>query len=100
MTEPRPDAKNPELEMIKSTIFHSIMRDLSGFDGEISDLDIKEMVLKSIERVPEFRTEWGEISKFGKNKLLINRKSRVILLDISEIISEIKTAWNDYISTA
>ncbi|MCE9500227.1 MAG: hypothetical protein K8R21_06990 [Leptospira sp.] len=88
-----------ELEKIKMTIFHSIMQTLSTFSGEISDLDIKELILKSIDLVPDYRTEWGEISKFGKNKLLINSGSRVMLLDVSEIVTDIKTAWNTYISS-
>ncbi|MBE7411871.1 MAG: hypothetical protein L6Q54_14350 [Leptospiraceae bacterium] len=81
---------------IEKIIFHSIMQELSHTAGELSILEVKEMIFQSLQRMSDFTVEWAETKKFGRNKLFLGKGNTALLLDMSEIITGIQTAWKEY----
>lgn len=84
---------------MKKIIFHSILAYLSKQDGHVSKTEIKDMLFDSISLIPGFRVEWGEIQKFGRGKLLVNYKDKVLVLDIEEVSNMILKLWDRYLDT-
>ena len=72
------------------------MKELSEMDGELSDIDVKEMMFDSLNKMPNLIVEWADSKKFGKNKIFLKENNNIILLDLTEIIAGIKLAWKEY----
>ncbi len=81
---------------LEKVIFHSIMKELSQMEGELSDLDVKEMIFDSFKNMPGLTVEWAEPKKFGKNKIFFGTRENILLLDMTEIIAGIRLAWKEY----
>ncbi len=89
----------PDGVEIKKVLFHSILSYLSKTEGTISKMEIKELLLDSLNLIKGFRVEWGEIQKFGKGKLIVNYKDKVVLLDIEEISESILKIWDRFLES-
>ncbi|MEI1279293.1 hypothetical protein V6Z05_13275 [Leptospira venezuelensis] len=89
----------PEPGEMKKIIFHSVLSYLSKQDGHVSKMEIKDLLFDAISLIPGFRVEWGEIQKFGRTKLLVNYKDKVLVLDLEEISTMILKLWDHYLDT-
>ncbi|TGJ99953.1 hypothetical protein EHQ81_08725 [Leptospira selangorensis] len=89
----------PDSGEMKKIIFHSILSYLSKQDGHVSKMEIKDLLFDAISLIPGFRVEWGEIQKFGKSKLLVNYKDKLLILDLEEISNMILKLWDHYLDT-
>ncbi|EMO41552.1 hypothetical protein [Leptospira noguchii] len=84
----------PPSEEIKKLIYHSIIRFLSNRETQISRSEIKELLEKTINLIPDLEAHWAEINRFGKNKMILYWKKKVMLIDMEEILESIDFLWN------
>lgn len=89
-----PELPNPELSKI---FFHGIMKELSLLQEEMGDYTAKDIVFKSLQKVPDMRVEWGESHVYGKNRVVLFHGEKIAILDITPIIQAIKLVWNTFI---
>lgn len=83
----------PPSEEIKKLIYHSIIRFLSNRETPISRSEIKELLEKTINLIPDLEAHWAEINRFGKiNDSSLEKK--VMLIDMEEILESIDLLWN------
>ncbi|MBM9575699.1 hypothetical protein JWG45_00900 [Leptospira sp. 201903070] len=84
----------PPSEEIKKILYHSIIQFLSGKDGSVSKSEIKDLLEKTMNLIPNVEAHWAEINRFGKNKMLLRWKEQVMLLEMEEVIDSILSLWN------
>ncbi|TGK38643.1 hypothetical protein EHQ12_04535 [Leptospira gomenensis] len=84
----------PPPEEIKRILYHSIVRFLSSKQGPISKSELKDLLEKSINLIPELSAHWAEINRFGKNKMILYWRERVMLLDMGEVLDSVHGLWN------
>ncbi|ALE39605.1 hypothetical protein KQY10_02135 [Leptospira interrogans] len=84
----------PPSEEIKKLIYHSIIQFLSNRETPVSRSEIKELLEKTINLIPDLEAHWAEINRFGKNKMILHWKKKVMLIDMEEILESIDLLWN------
>ncbi|XDD48794.1 hypothetical protein AB3N59_10050 [Leptospira sp. WS92.C1] len=84
----------PPPEEIKRILYHSIVQFLSGKEGPVSKSEVKDLLKKAINLIPELEAHWAEINRFGKNKMILHWKEQVMLLDLEETLDSIHSLWN------
>ncbi|TGK17502.1 hypothetical protein EHO61_14065 [Leptospira fluminis] len=89
----RGDSCDPE--EISKILFHSLLSFLSKKEGPVSKTEIKSLLVESLNLVRGFRVEWAEIRKFGKGKLLVAHRNKVLVLDAEETVNTILRLWNE-----
>ncbi|TGK06158.1 hypothetical protein EHO60_16315 [Leptospira fletcheri] len=80
---------------ISKILFHSLLSFLSKKEGPVSKTEIKSLLVESLNLVSGFRAEWAEIRKFGKGKLLVAYRNKVLVLDAEETVNTILRLWDD-----
>ncbi|TGK05589.1 hypothetical protein EHQ53_18400 [Leptospira langatensis] len=88
--------EEPDGTEMKKIIFHSILSYLSKKEGSVSKMEIKDLLFDTLSLIQGFRVEWAEIQKFGRGKLLVNYKDKVLILDVEEVSDSILRIWNRY----
>jgi len=88
----------PNKEITK-IFFHSIMAELSELQEEIGDYTAKEIVFRSLDRIPNIKVEWGDPRIYGKNRVLMGTQEKIAVLDITPVIQALKLVWNTYFSS-
>ncbi|MDV6237096.1 hypothetical protein CH379_015805 [Leptospira ellisii] len=84
----------PPSEEIKRILYHSVIQFLSSKEGPISKSELKDLLEKSVNLIPELSAHWAEINRFGKNKMILRWREQVMLLDMEEILESIHGLWN------
>ncbi|ASV11757.1 hypothetical protein [Leptospira santarosai] len=84
----------PSSEEIKKLIYHSVIQFLSNQKGPISRFEVKNLLEKTINLIPNLDAHWAEINRFGKNKMILHWKERIMLIDMEEILESIYLLWN------
>ncbi|MBM9499520.1 hypothetical protein JWG44_04555 [Leptospira sp. 201903071] len=84
----------PPPEEIKKILYHSIIQFLSGKEGPVSKSEIKDLLEKTVNLIPNVEAHWAEINRFGKNKMILHWKEQVMLLEMEEVIDSILSLWN------
>ncbi|WP_061248614.1 hypothetical protein [Leptospira alstonii] len=84
----------PPPEEIKKLIYHSIIQFLSDKEGPVSRSEVKDLLEKTINLIPGLKAHWAEINRFGKNKMILQWKARIMLIDMEEILESIHLLWN------
>jgi hypothetical protein len=51
-------------------------------------------------KIISYDIEWADPEKFGKNKMLIYHKNKVLQLDTTELIESIRVLHQDYVEPA
>mgnify|MGYP001569443513 CR=1 FL=1 len=90
--EPTDDWKNE----IAKTFFLSILSDLSSVEEELSDFEVKQLILGGLKKIPSMDVEWGEADRFGKSTLLIKKDANLLVIEATPLINTIRVLWNDY----
>jgi hypothetical protein len=90
--EPTEEWKN---ELAK-TFFLSILNDLSVVEEELSDFEVKQLILSGLSKIPGMEVEWGEMDRFGKSTLLIKQDKSLLVVEATPLIGTIRLLWNDY----
>ncbi|EKR66433.1 MULTISPECIES: hypothetical protein [Leptospira] len=81
-------------EEIKKLIYHSIIQFLSNRESPVSRFEVKNLLEKTINLIPNLDAHWAEINRFGKNKMILHWKGRIMLIDMEEILESIYSLWN------
>ena len=86
-------------EEITKTFFHSIMSELSSLQEEIGDYTAKEILFRSLDRLPNVKVEWGDSRIYGRNRALMAYKDKIAVLDLTPVVQALKLVWNTYYSS-
>lgn len=81
-----------------SVFFHSILTDLALIEDDLSDFEIKQLVLRALQKVPEMDVEWGEADRFGKSTLLIKKGQSLLVVESTALINTIRVLWSEYLA--
>lgn len=84
----------PPPEEIKKLLYHSIIQFLSSKEGPVSRSEVKDLLEKTINLIPDLKANWAPINGFGKNKMILHWKERIMLIDMEEILDSIHLLWN------
>jgi hypothetical protein len=84
-------------ESIKKLIYESLATELPKIEGEICNYDIKQIIFDMTKKIINYDIEWADPEKFGKNKMLIFHKNKVLQLDTTELIESIRVLHQDYV---
>ncbi|MCZ8341936.1 MAG: hypothetical protein O9301_02810 [Leptospira sp.] len=91
------DEKRAELkEEIAKIFFLSILEDLSSVEEHLSDFEVKQLILRALEKNPNLDVEWGEMDRFGRSTLLVKYQENLLLIEASPLINTIRILWNEY----
>jgi hypothetical protein len=85
-------------EEIKNLIFESLKTELPKFESEISNYDIKLIIFEMAKKIIPDEIDWADSEKFGKNKILIYNKHKVLQMDTTELIERIKELHKKFIA--
>ncbi|MCU0823749.1 MAG: hypothetical protein MUF77_03820 [Leptospira sp.] len=92
------DSKRAELkEEIATIFFLSILEDLSSVEEHLSDFEVKQLILRALEKNPNLDVEWGEMDRFGRSTLLVKYQDNLLLIEASPLINTIRILWNEYL---
>jgi hypothetical protein len=91
-----PPLPNPELSKL---FFHSLMTELSQLSEEIGDYTAKDIIFKSLGKVPDVSVEWGDRNTYGKNRVLLSHDNKIAVLDLTPILQAVKLVWNTFIAS-
>lgn len=81
---------------IRQLIYDSLSTELPKIE-EISNYDIKQIIFDMTKKIISDDIEWADAEKFGKNKMLIYHKNKVLQLDTTELIESIRVLHKDYV---
>jgi hypothetical protein len=84
-------------ESIRKLIYESLATELPKIEGEICNYDIKQIIFDMTKKIITYDIEWADSEKFGKNKMLIYHKNKVLQLDTTELIESIRVLHQDYV---
>ncbi|MCG6168139.1 hypothetical protein [Leptospira sanjuanensis] len=84
----------PPPEDIKRLLYHSIISYLSDKQGPVSRSEVKDLLEKTINLIPNLEAHWAEINRFGKNKMILHWEKKVMLIDMEEILESLLILWN------
>lgn len=84
---------------IKKMIFESLKKELPKFEAEISNYDIKKIIFEMAQEIIPDTIDWADSEKFGKNKILIYNKHKVLQIDTTELIESIRVLHKEYIKS-
>ncbi|HMV43849.1 MAG TPA: hypothetical protein PK079_15415 [Leptospiraceae bacterium] len=84
-------------ESIRKSIYDSLATELPKIEGEICNYDIKQIILDMAKKIIPYEIEWADAEKFGKNKMLIFHKNKVLQVDATELIESIRVLHQDYL---
>ncbi len=84
-------------ESIRKLIYESLATELPKIEGEICNYDIKQIIFDMTKKIISYDIEWADSEKFGKNKMLIYHKNKVLQLDTTELIESIRVLHQDYV---
>jgi hypothetical protein len=87
-------------ESIRKLIYDSLATELPKIEGEICNYDIKQIIFDMTKKIISYDIEWADPEKFGKNKMLIYHKNKVLQLDTTELIESIRVLHQDYVEPA
>jgi hypothetical protein len=82
---------------IKKLIFESLKLELPKFESEICNYDIKQIIYEIAKKIIPDVIDWADPEKFGKNRILIYHRNKVLQLDTTELIESIKTLHKEHI---
>jgi hypothetical protein len=85
-------------ESIRKLIYESLATELPKIEGEICNYDIKQIIFDMTKKIITYDIEWADSEKFGKNKMLIYHKNKVLQLDTTELIESIRVLHQDYVA--
>ena len=71
--------------------------ELPKIKGEICNYDIKQIIFDMTKKIISDDIDWADSEKFGKNKILIYHKNKVLQLDTTELIESIRVLHKDYV---
>ena len=83
-------------ESIRQVIYDSLATELPKIE-EICNYDIKQIIYDLNKKIISDNIEWADAEKFGKNKMLIYHKNKVLQLDTTELIESIRVLHKDYV---
>ncbi len=86
-------------EDLSKIFFHSIMSELSELQEEIGYYSSKEIIFRSLNRIPSVKIEWGDQRIYGRNRVLMAYKDKIAVLDLTPVIQALKLVWNTYITS-
>jgi len=75
------------------------MTELSHLQEEIGDYTAKEIVFRSIDRIPNVKLEWGDSRIYGRNRVLLGTQDKIAVLDLTPVVQALKLVWNTYYSS-
>ena len=84
-------------ESIRKLIYDSLATELPKIEGEICNYDIKQIIFDMTKKIISDDIDWADSEKFGKNKMLIYHKKKVLQLDTTELIESIRVLHQDYV---
>jgi hypothetical protein len=79
--------------------YHSMMQELSVLREEIGDYTAKDIIYRSLGKLPGVHLEWGNPQHYGRNRILLSYLDKAAVLDTTPIIQAIKLVWNTYIQS-
>ena len=84
-------------EEINNRIYELFLERLPDIEGEISNYDIKQLILDVTKSIISYDVEWGDPKIYGKYTILIHGKNKIMQLNASKLIEAIRSLHQKFL---